>query len=97
MKLLPNVREAKAEAAAGGQGLHVYSAMPTRFPSAPAVFKRHPEWAHLFDQDLERLVATARRLGVRVIKVDREGEPGQHIDLCGAPLARARQACTDVQ
>lgn len=60
----------------GGQALHVYGALP--FDSAPAVFKRNKEWAHLFDQDRARLMATTRKLGVRVIVVDHNGRRGQH-------------------
>jgi hypothetical protein len=97
MKLFRNVREAKAWAAAGGQALHVYRAMPSQFPSAPMVFKRYREWAHLFDQDAARLEKTARSLGVKVIKIDRPDSPGQHIDLCGRPLERAMGCCTNVQ
>lgn len=47
------------------------------------------KWAHLCDDDMERLKALARRLGVKRIKVSKEGQRGQHIDLCGAPLRKA--------
>jgi hypothetical protein len=57
------------------------------------VFKRYRTWAHLFDQNRVRLEETASGLGVRVIKVDRPGARGQHIDLCGRPLARAMEIC----
>ena len=50
-------------------------------------------WGHLIDNDRERLETTARRLGVRVIKVSRPGRNGQHIDLCGRPLERAMEEC----
>jgi hypothetical protein len=83
------ISEAKAYAAAGGQALHVWDPGPGGWPRAPAVFQRTRPWAHLFDQDLDRLVATAKRLGVKVIKPGRVGGPGQHIDLCGAPLKKA--------
>ncbi len=75
-------------AAEGGQALHVWDSKNWR-AGAPSCFKRSRLWAHLLDQDEERLVATARRLGVRVIKVSKRGRPSQHIDLCGKPLARA--------
>ena len=55
----------------------------------PACFRRAKEFAHLFDQDAERLVATARRLGVRRVVVSRRGQPQQHVDLCGGPLRKA--------
>lgn len=88
------VREAIAHAEAGGQALHVWPADP-RFP-APSVFRRSRFWGHLIDHDHARLVETARELGVRVIKVGRLGERGQHIDLCGKPLERALALCGGV-
>lgn len=77
-------------AAAGGQALHLMSGRFAYIRSdTPSCFKGRAHLAHLFDQDRERLIATARRLGVRVIKVERPGARGQHIDLCGKPLERA--------
>ncbi len=71
----------------GGQALHLHHFIT---PSAPACFKRDVKngsnIAHLFDMNTERLKKTARKLGVRVIKIDREGTDKQHIDLCGKPL-----------
>lgn len=55
----------------------------------PSCFKGRRQIAHLFDQDKARLVRTAKRFGVRVILVEREGTHQQHIDLCGKPLERA--------
>lgn len=82
-------------AADGGQALYVYH--PLRWPSAPRVFQREAKvgwpWAYLFDMDAGRLAATARRLGVRVVRIHREGMLGQHVDLCGEPLRRAVQEC----
>lgn len=69
----------------GGQALHLHS-----FNQGHALFKRYSEIAHLFDQDRDRLIATARKLGVRVIKIEREGTDKQHIDLCGKPLVKAK-------
>ena len=63
----------------------------------PACFARSETFAHLLDYDHDRLVATARRLGVRVIKVDRQGRRGQHIDLCGRPLERAISEAEDTE
>lgn len=83
------IREAVAHAAEGGQALHVWDA--TNWPRArvPLPFRRTKMWAHLLDQNRERLEATARRLGVRVIVVGNPGTPRQHVDLCARPLARA--------
>jgi glycerophosphoryl diester phosphodiesterase len=83
---------ARAYAAAGGQALHVMSgAFGDADPTAPNCFKNQKQIAHLFDQDKERLIKTVKRLGVRVIFVDREDTIGQHIDLCKKPLERAIQ------
>lgn len=102
MKLfvLMRVREATAFAEAGGQALHLSGRH--RVPG-----KVNPvSCAHLIDRDAERLVDTARRLGVRQVKIGRpfgrltalskaEGlhGPGQHIDLWGGPLASALAEC----
>jgi len=79
---------AHAYAAKGGQALHVWEG--THWPgSSPACFRVSHQWGHLIDADEERLIATARRLGVRKIHVSKPGRQGQHIDLCGAPLRKA--------
>jgi len=81
-------REALALAAGGGQALLVHAwGGPSRF----ACFNGAAEIGKLFDQDRDRLMSTAQRLGVRRIKVDREGQPGQHVDLVGGPLHRAKR------
>ena len=81
---------ARTHALQGGQALHLMSGrFAYRRADTPGCFKGREQIAHLFDQDRARLVATARRLGVRVILVERPGTAGQHIDLCGRPLARA--------
>lgn len=83
-------------ASEGGQALHLMSG---RFAylrrDTPSCFKGRRQIAHLFDRDAERLAKTARRLGVRVIKIEREGDPmRQHVDLCGQPLERALAEAT---
>ena len=76
-----DVKKALAYVAAGGQALH---------GSLAHMFGvREMEWAHLMDNDLDRLIATAKRLGVRRVVVERMNERGQHIDLCGRPLKLA--------
>jgi hypothetical protein len=75
-----------------GQALHVYT--PTeamkRKHNLPKCFKKNDDlWAHLMDNDTDRLIRTAKQLGVSIVKVEREGRQGQHVDLCGAPLIKA--------
>lgn len=86
------IREAYAHAQEGGQALHL---MAGRYAylrdDTPSCFKGRRQIAHLFDQDKERLTRTAKRFGVRVILVEREGTHQQHIDLCGKPLERAME------
>lgn len=78
-------------AGGGGQALHIISGRYAYLrKDTPSCFKGRGEIAHLFDQNEERLKRTARELGVRVLKVERTGQRGQHIDLCGGPLERAR-------
>lgn len=89
------IAQARLFASDGGQALHLMSG---RFAylrkDTPQCFKGRGMIAHLFDNDRDRLIRTARRFGVKVIRVERDGEHGQHIDLCGAPLTRARQEAT---
>jgi hypothetical protein len=84
------LQDAFAHVAAGGQALHLMSGLFAYLRrDTPRCFKGRAQIAHLFDQDRDRLISTARKLGVRVIKVERDGARGQHIDLCGQPLNRA--------
>jgi hypothetical protein len=78
----------------GGQALHLWKPFARDWPEAPFCFKRSAsEWGHLCDMDVDRLVSTARSLGVVVIVVSRRGMRGQHIDLCGGPLRKAKELC----
>ncbi len=76
-------------ASKGGQALHLFDPRPFCKPTTPTCFKRATEAGHLFDQNKVRLRATARRLGVRRVHLHRRGR-GQHVDLVGAPLRRAK-------
>ena len=93
-----DVQEAKNWAAGGGQALHTHSIIVDR-SRAPSCFvravDRGEKIAHLFDQDRDRLERTVRGLGVKVVVVERRGEPGQHVDLCGGPLRKALSRCSD--
>lgn len=81
------VREAIAHAKSGGQALHVFAAI-NGMP-APNCFCKSPNWAHLFDQDEDRLRNTAKQLGIKRIFVHQPGTEKQHIDICGKVLQRA--------
>jgi hypothetical protein len=86
------VEAAVAHALSGGIALHIHAVIPDR-NKAPkcfvsAVDKGEPI-CHMFCADRDALVATAKSLGVNVIKIDRDGTDRQHIDLCGGPLKRA--------
>lgn len=72
----------------GGQALHWMSRDGEVSPRSPA---------HLIDNDERRLIATARALGVRTVKVERRGAVGQHVDLWGKPLERAIRRCERVE
>jgi hypothetical protein len=86
------VEEAVAHAADGGQSLHLHQIIVDR-AKAPGCFvsavNRGEPIAHLFYLDRDRLIATAKRLGVKVIFVDRDRTASQHIDLCAGPLRKA--------
>lgn len=86
------IEEARDFAEAGGQALHVYPSKLANKKSAPLCFKNTDQWAHLFDQDKERLVKTVRRLGVRKVVIHGMGRD-QHVDLCAGPLRRAIESC----
>jgi hypothetical protein len=82
------LKDAIEYAAQGGQALHIHTLNNGHF-----LFKRYPVIGHLFDQDRNRLVYLVGRLGVNVIKIEREGTPKQHIDLCGKPFDLAVALC----
>ena len=93
--LTRDVRAAVGHSLGGSQALHLHTLGVGK--AAPGVFRAavaRGEWvAHLFDRDAARLRRTAAALGVRVVVIDRPGEPAQHIDLCGEPLRRALLLC----
>jgi len=90
-----DVEAARAYAMAGGQALHVCPTAPFVRAGSPRVFKNSAEFAHLFDQDGTRLTETARKLGVRVVLIEKGGTPSQHVDLCAGPLERAKALAKD--
>lgn len=85
---MKELREAVEYAKNGGQALHLHT-----LNNGHPLFARYPEIAHLFDQDLARLRNTATRLGVKVVTIERVGEPAQHVELCGRPLTLAVHEC----
>lgn len=83
-------RAALAAATAGGQALFVH---PWGGPSRIRCFDGIRWIGKLFDRDKDRLEATAKRLGVRRVVIDREDLPEQHVDLVAGPLRKARAEC----
>jgi hypothetical protein len=94
------VLEAVAHAKAGGQSLHLHRIIPDR-DRAPRCFvqavDRGEPIAHLFDLDEVRLLATAKKCGVRVLYIDRRGTDRAHIDLCSGPLRNAYRLLAEGQ
>jgi len=92
------IEEAIEFAQQGGQALHLHQIIMNP-ETAPRCFvsavNRGEDIAHLFDQNLERLKETVRKLGVRVVFVDKLGTPNQHVDLCGKPLRLAKALCSE--
>lgn len=90
------IDEALAFSREGGQALHLHRIIANP-DTAPRCFvsavDRGEDIAHLFDLSEMRLIATAKKLGVKVVYVDRAGTDRQHIDLCGAPLRKAKAMC----
>lgn len=90
------VDAALAYALSGGQALHLHRIIVDR-TKAPRCFvaavDRGEDIAHLFDLDRERLIRTAKNLGVKVVYVDRDRTLSQHIDLCAGPLRKAISLC----
>ena len=74
------------DARQGRQALFVHRWLGINTPKA---FEGSHLIGKLFDMDSRRLIKTARELGVRIIKIDRINQPGQHIDLVGPPLENA--------
>lgn len=77
----------------GHQALHLMHHTPRIYHGGkvPRCFEKASRFAHLLDQDKQRLRNTTRELGVNIIKVSiRKGSPEyQHTDLCGRPLIKA--------
>jgi hypothetical protein len=82
------LRRALAHAEAGGQALH--DILAVQMPKHPPFIRA----AHLFDRNLDRLVETARCLGIRKPRIHHFGLSSQHVDLWARPLERAlKDAC----
>ena len=82
MTIFPEALESDAlkYAGAGGQALHVLGVSPGR----------------LYDQDLPRLVTTARNLGMKEVRVARTGTERQHVVIIGLPLIKACMVAREV-
>lgn len=87
------IDEALEYASRGKQSLHIYPSLKRM--NAPKMFMRYSTWGHLLDQQPGRLRKTAKRLGVKIVKIHKPGTKSQHVDLCGRPLDRAIKLCED--
>ena len=85
-----DLRAAIGDAASGGQSLFTHLWTST---SGPSAYRGTHLVGKLFDQNLERLVASAESFGETVIVVHRIGTDKQHIDLVGEPLENAMKNC----
>lgn len=78
----------------GGQAIYLHRVLLDHEHEAFLAAYASDEYiGSLFDRDERRLFATARRLGIRKATIYRRGTPGQHIRVCGDPLAYALMAC----
>jgi hypothetical protein len=86
------VLAAREHAMHGGQAIHLHRMLGLNPPQCFARDVRAgKDIAHVFDQNTARLIATAKKMGVRVILVDRLNSAHQHIDMCGKPLEKLLQ------
>lgn len=83
---LDKIHEAQDHADAGGRALIIHGGGY----NGPACFQNAKEIGKILDMNIDRLFQTARMLGVKKIKVDLKGKRGQHVDLCGKPLVKAK-------
>ena len=74
----PDLKAAYSHVASGGQALFVRRVLHHGRPVG---------W--LIDNDTDRLYLTARNLGVRSVRILRQGRVGQCVDLQGAPFEKA--------
>lgn len=82
-------RSAVTSALDGSQALCVGTPTPSEQRKAPAPFHNSKRWGQLFDQDLKRLVQTAKDLGATPIRLMFRATDKQSVLLCGNPLRRA--------
>lgn len=86
------IKDAWTWAAKGNQALHRMRAKP--WPHIPKCFRDAKWWGHLFDTNTERLIRTAKELGVKRVRIHQKGTPKQHVDLYGRPLEHAIKKAT---
>jgi hypothetical protein len=73
----------------GDQALCVGEPTRDEQRKAPPPFHNAKRWGQLFDQDLGRLVQTAKDLGATPVRLMFRGADEQSVLLCGNPLRRA--------
>lgn len=82
-------RSAVSTSLEGSQALCVGEPTPHEQRKAPPPFHNSKRWGQLFDQDLRRLVQTAKDLGATPVRLMFRGDDEQSVLLCGNPLRRA--------
>lgn len=81
--------EAYEHARLGGQALHIFSD-PSIYPDCPNCFKKSREAAHLFDYDIRRLIKTAKKLGVHVIRIGRRNSAASILICVASPCSEPK-------
>lgn len=78
----PDLKSAYRLVQSGGQALYVRRA-----------FRKEPPSGWLIDNDPSRLYETAKRFGIRNVRLLRQGRDGQCCEITGAALDRAIAEC----
>jgi LDH2 family malate/lactate/ureidoglycolate dehydrogenase len=89
-----SLKAAIDHARSGGEAVYMHRVLSPSDPESFLTAYANDEYlGSLFDRDAERLARTANELGIGFARVHRPGTDGQHIRLCGTPLAYALMGC----
>lgn len=76
---------------AGGLAFSVWPGSYADHDKAPRCFRGLAEYGKVYGKDAFDLEALAKKLGVKVVVIDRRGQVNQHIDICRGPFERAKK------